>query len=456
MERTSQQVVEENREYTLFSWSVQGASNPMHMTKGHGVWFWDGEGNKWLDFSSQLINLNIGHQHPKMLEAIKKQVDELCFAGPSFATEPRGALGKKLAEVTGLAKAFFTLGGAEANENAMKIARLYTGRDKIITRYRSYHGATMGSMTASGDPRRWPVEPGVPGIVRVFDPYCYRCPFGKTPDSCRRECVSHIEEIIQMEGPHTIAAILVEGITGSNGILVPPDDYYPKLRALCNKYGILLIDDEVMSGFGRTGKWLATQHYAVKPDIVTSAKGLTSGYMPLGAVVVSQPIADFFETRMLWGGLTYSGHPVCCAAAVANLRIYEEENIFENVDTQAVYLAGRLETIKQRYACVGDVRYKGLFSVVELVRNKATKEPLAPFNATSPEMGLLTSYLKSQHLYAFARFNMLWICPPLIVTQDELQQGLDIIEQGLRIVDEALHAHQGAEAAVEEVNYASH
>ena len=241
----SRKVVQENRDYTMFSWSVQGASNPIHMKRGQGVWFWDGDDNRWLDFSSQLINLNLGHQHPKMLEAIKKQVDELCFAGPGFATEPRGQLGKKLAEVTGLAKAFFTLGGAEANENAMKMAKLFTGRDKIITRYRSYHGATMGSMTASGDPRRWPVEPGVPGIVRVFDPYCYRCPFGQKVETCHRECVSHIEEIIQMEGPNTIAAILVEGITGSNGLLVPPDDYYPKLRALCDKYGILLIDDEV-------------------------------------------------------------------------------------------------------------------------------------------------------------------------------------------------------------------
>ena len=456
MERTSQQVIQDNRDYTLFSWSVQSSSNPMHMTKGQGVWFWDGEGNKWLDFSSQLINLNIGHQHPKMLEAIKKQVDELCFAGPGFATEPRGALGKKLAEVTGLAKAFFTLGGAEANENAIKIARLYTGRDKIITRYRSYHGAAMGAMTASGDPRRWPVEPGVPGTVRVFDPYCYRCPFGKTPDSCRRECVTHIDEIIQMEGPQNIAAILVEGITGSNGILVPPDDYYPKLRALCDKYDILLIDDEVMSGFGRTGKWLATQHYGIKSDIVTSAKGLTSGYMPLGAVVVSKEIADYFETHMLWGGLTYSGHPVCCAAAVANLAVYEEERIFENVDVQGSYLARRLEAMKQKYACVGDVRYKGLFSVIELVRDKETKEPLAPFNGTSPEVGVLSSFLKSQHVYAFTRFNMLWICPPLIITEPELQQGLDLIEQALRLVDDSLHPRQQTpEGTLEEVNYVS-
>jgi taurine---2-oxoglutarate transaminase len=438
MDATSRKIVQENRDYTMFSWSVQGTSNPIHMKRGEGVWFWDGDDNRWLDFSSQLINLNVGHQHPKVLEAIKKQVDELCFAGPGFATEPRGALGKKLSEVTGLAKSFFTLGGAEANENAMKIARLFTGRDKIITRYRSYHGATMGAMTASGDPRRWPVEPGIPGIVRAFDPYCYRCPFGQEVESCARECVSHIEEIIQMEGPSNIAAIMVEGITGSNGLLVPPDDYYPRLRALCDKYGILLIDDEVMCGFGRTGKWLATQHYGVKPDIVTCAKGLTSGYLPLGAVIVSETIANYFENHMLWGGLTYSGHPVCCAAAVANLAVYEEEQIFANVELEGRYLASRLEAMKRKYACVGDVRYKGLFSVIELVKDKASREPLAPFNGSSPEMAKLAAHLKTKHLYAFSRFNMLWVCPPLIIKESELGQGLDIIEEALLLVDQAV------------------
>ena len=438
MDPNSKKIVQENRDYTMFSWSVQATSNPIHIKRGQGVWFWDGDDNRWLDFSSQLINLNIGHQHPKVLEAIKKQVDELCFAGPGFATEPRGALGKKLAEVTGLAKTFFTLGGAEANENAMKIARLVTGRDKIITRYRSYHGATMGSMTASGDPRRWPVEPGIPGIVRAFDPYCYRCPFGQKVETCARECVSHIEEIIQMEGPSNIAAVMVEGITGSNGLLVPPDDYYPRLRALCDKYGILLIDDEVMCGFGRTGKWLATQHYGVKPDIVSCAKGLTSGYLPLGAVIVSDAIANYFEDHMLWGGLTYSGHPVCCAAAVANLSVYEEEHIFANVECQGRYLASRLEAMKRKYACVGDVRYKGLFSVLELVKDKANREPLAPFNGSSPEMAKLAAHLKSKHLYAFSRFNMLWVCPPLIISEKELSHGLDIIEEALLLVDQAL------------------
>lgn len=438
MDHPSSEVLQENRDYTMFSWSVQSTANPIHMTKAKGVWFWDGEGNQWIDFSSQLININVGHQHPKVLDAIKKQVDELSFAGPSFATDPRGKLGKKLAEVTGLQKAFFTLGGSEANENAMKMARLYTGRDKIITRYRSYHGATMGSMTASGDPRRWAVEPGTPNIVRVFDPYCYRCPFGKTVDSCKRECVSHIEEVIQMEGPHTIAAILVEGITGSNGVIVPPDDYYPKLRALCDKYGILLITDEVMSGFGRTGKWLATQHYGIKPDMVTCAKGLTSGYMPLGAVIVSAPIAEYFEKNMLWGGLTYSGHPVSCAAGVANLSVYEEEHIFENVERQGKYLGERLEAMKRKYACVGDVRYKGLFSMVELVRDKTTKEALAPFNGTSPEMGKLAAYFKAKHLYTFVRFNAFMISPPLVITREELDYGLTIVEEALAMVDQAL------------------
>ncbi|PYE55984.1 aminotransferase class III-fold pyridoxal phosphate-dependent enzyme [Deinococcus yavapaiensis] len=442
MTPSREEIVSENREYTLFSWSVQSAANPITMVGGHGSHFVDADGNEWLDIASQLININVGHQHPKVIEAIKKQVDELCFAAPAFATEARGKLGKKLAEVTGLAKSFFTLGGSEANENAMKIARLVTGRDKIITRYRSYHGATMGSMTASGDPRRWPVEPGIPGIVRAFDPYCYRCPFGKEPTSCRRECVSHIEEIIQMEGPHNVAAIMVEGITGSNGLLVPPDDYYPKLRALCDKYDILLITDEVMSGFGRTGTYLSTQHYGILPDIVTSAKGLTSGYMPLGAVIVNQRIADFFENSMLWGGLTYSSHPVSCAAALANLQVYEEEHLFENATLLGAYLAERLEGMRASYACVGDVRYKGLFTVIELVRDKETKEPLAPFNGTSPEMQKLAGHLKSKYLYAFSRFNMLWICPPLVITKDELDFALSAIEEGLALVDEIIGARQ--------------
>jgi taurine---2-oxoglutarate transaminase len=438
MGRASAEIIQENRDYTLFPWSVQGSANPIHLVKGQGVWFWDGDGNKWLDFCSQLINLNIGHQHPRVIAAIKRQADELCFAGPGFATEPRGALGKRLAEVTGLAKAFYTNGGTESNETAMKIARTYTGRRKIISRYRSYHGDTMGSMSAGGDFRRWPVEPGVPGIIRVFDPYCYRCPFGVEVGSCSRQCVTHVEEVIQMEGPQSIAAMIVEGITGTNGLLVPPDDYFPKLRALLDKYGILMIDDEVMAGFGRTGKWLATQHYGIKPDIVTCAKGLTSGYQPLGAVIVSDEIAGYFETNMLWTGLTFSGHPMSCAAAVATLAAYEDEGIFENVALQGAHLAMRLEAMQEKYACVGDVRHKGLFSMLELVRDKKSKEPLAPYAGTSPEMASFNSYLRSKHVYTYLRFNLCFVAPPLIISRVELDHGLDVMEAGLALLDKAI------------------
>jgi taurine--2-oxoglutarate transaminase len=440
MTTSTQQVIQDARDYTLFPWSVQGAVQPIHMTKAKGVWFWDGDGNKWIDFCSQIMNVNVGHQHPKVLEAIKAQVDELCYAGPTMVTDAKAKLGKKLAEVSGLAKAFYSLSGTEANESAMKIAKLVTGRSKIITRYRSYHGDTMGSMSAGGDFRRWPVEPGIPGIVRVFDPYCYRCPFGQAEETCNRECVSHIEEVIQMVGPQNIAAMLAEGITGTNGLLVPPADYWPKVRALLDKYDILLIDDEVMAGFGRTGTWFATQQYGIKPDIITCAKGITSSLMPLGAVIVNRRISDYMEDHMLWTGLTGAGHPVCCAAGVACMDVYVEENIFENVVKQGAYLGERLEALKAAHPCVGDVRYIGLFSMLELVKDKSTKEPLAPYAGTSPEMGAFTSYLRSKHLYTFSRFNVSFIAPPLVITKDELDYGLDIVDGALTEVDKALGA----------------
>ncbi len=440
MDISSKQVVQDARDYTLFPWSVQGAVQPIHMTKAQGVWFWDGDGNKWIDFCAQIMNVNVGHQHPKVLEAIKKQVDELCYAGPTMVTTPKAELGKKLVEVSGLHKAFYTLSGTEANESAMKIARLVTGRNKIITRYRSYHGDTMGSMSASGDFRRWPVEPGIPGIVRVFDPYCYRCPFGAEEATCSRQCVSHIEEVIQMEGPQNIAAMLAEGVTGTNGLLVPPADYWPRVRALLDKYDILLIDDEVMAGFGRTGKWFATQNYGIKPDMITFAKGVSSSLMPLGGVIVNKRISDHLEDHMLWTGLTGAGHPVCCAAGIACMDVYEEEKVFENVEKQGAYLAARLEDLKAKHACVGDVRHIGLFSMVELVKDKATKEPLAPYGGTSPEMGKLAAYLRSKHLYTYSRFNLFFIAPPLVITEEELKYGLDIVDEALAVVDQALWA----------------
>ncbi|MGB3906334.1 MAG: aminotransferase class III-fold pyridoxal phosphate-dependent enzyme, partial [Anaerolineae bacterium] len=303
----NQAIIDLNRRYTFFSWSVQSAVKPLAVVGAKGCYFWDAEGNRYLDFASQLMNVNTGHQHPKVVAAIREQAERLCYAYPGLATQPRGELGKLLAEVTpgDLAKTFFTLGGAEAVDNAIKLARLYTGRQKIVTRYRSYHGATYGAISATGDPRRHPVEPGIPGIVRVFDPYCYRCVFGQEPETCHRECITHIEEVIKFEGPDRVAALLLEGVTGTSGIFVPPDDYWPRLREMCDKYGILLISDEVMSGFGRTGEWFGVDNWHVVPDMMVVAKGLTSGHVPLGAVVVSQSIADHFEDRYLPLGLTY-------------------------------------------------------------------------------------------------------------------------------------------------------
>jgi len=303
---SADEIVQMSKEYTFFSWSVQSEVNPIPIDHAEGVYFWDANGKRYIDFSAQLMNVNIGHQHPKVINAIKDQADKLSYAHPGTATEPRGRLGELLAEVTpkNLQKSFFCLGGAEANENAIKMARLYTGRRKILAHYISYHGATHGAIALTGDNRRWSVEPTMPGVVHVLNPYCYRCPFGWTRDTCHRECIDHIEEVIQYEGPEEIAAIFLEGVVGSNGIIVPPDEYWPRMREICDKHDILLISDEVMSGFGRTGKWFAVDNWDVAPDIITMAKGITSGYVPLGAVIVSDRIAQHFEDNKLWCGST--------------------------------------------------------------------------------------------------------------------------------------------------------
>src|SRR5512144_784381 len=337
---TAEEIVRLSREYTFFSWSVQSAVNPIPIVRGEGVYFWDANGKRYIDFSSQLMNLNIGHQHPKVVKAIQEQAGQLCYAHPGMATEPRGLLGQKIAQVTpgNLKKTFFCLGGAEANENAIKIARQYTGRYKILSRYRSYHGATHGAIALTGDYRRLPVEPAMPGAVHFLDPYCYRCPFGWTRDTCHRECISHVEEIIRYEGPDHIAAIIMEGVTGSNGLIVPPDDYWPRVRELCDRYDILLISDEVMSGWGRTGEWFAVDHWGVVPDIITTAKGITSGYVPLGAVIVREKIARYFDDKYLYAGLTYSGHPLACATALATIEAYETDHLIETAKKVGVYL----------------------------------------------------------------------------------------------------------------------
>ncbi len=422
---TSGQIVDLNKRFTFFSWSVQSQVNPIPVTRAEGVYFWDADGKRYLDFASQLVNSNIGHQNPRVVKAIQEQAAQLTFVAPGLATEVRGRLGQKLSEVTpgDLTKTFFTLGGAEANENAIKIARFYTGRHKILARYRSYHGATYGALAATGDYRRPPAEPAMPGVVHFLDPYCYRCPFGWTRDLCHRECISHVEEVIQHEGPDQIAAILLEGVTGTNGLIIPPDEYWPRIREMCDRHGILLISDEVMSGWGRTGRWFAVDNWNVVPDIITTAKGLTSGYVPLGAVIVREKIARFFDDKYLYAGLTYNGHALACAAALATIEAYEQEGVFEHAANVGKYLGERLEDLKARHRCVGDVRYIGLFAALELVKNRVTKEPL--------DVAALKSYLVAAGIYVFNFKNILFVVPPLIITRGQLDEGLAVVDQGL-------------------------
>jgi taurine--2-oxoglutarate transaminase len=430
---STQEIVKLNKQYTLFSWSVQSAINPIPIVRAQGIYFWDSDGKKYIDFSSQLMNMNIGHQHPKVIKAIQEQAAQLCYAHPGMATEARGLLGQKIAEVApgDLKKTFFCLGGAEANENAIKISRLYTGRNKILARYRSYHGATHGAIALTGDYRRLPVEPAMPGVVHFLDPFCYRCPFGWTIDTCHRECISHVEEVINYEGPDHIAAVIMEGVTGSNGLIVPPDDYWPRVREICNRFGILLISDEVMSGWGRTGKWFAVDNWNVVPDIITTAKGITSGYVPLGAVIVSEPIADYFEDKMLWCGLTYSGHPLACAAGIATIDVYSEDGLLQNANKVGKYLGERLETIKLHHPCVGDVRYIGLFTAIEIVTDKTTKKPIDSL----PDVG---KFLRDNGLFTFIFHNVIFVVPPLCIKESQIDEGLTIVDDALNGIDKMI------------------
>ncbi|MDY6876634.1 MAG: aminotransferase class III-fold pyridoxal phosphate-dependent enzyme [Chloroflexota bacterium] len=437
---TNEEIINLNREYTFFTWAVQSKINPISATRSEGVYFWDADGKQYLDFSSQLMNVNAGHGNQKIIKAIQKQVAEMAYAYPAIATEPRGHLAQLLAEITpgDLCKTLFALGGAEANENGIKFARLYTGRNKIVTRYRSYHGATAGAMALSGDPRRLPVEPLIPGVVHVMDPYCYRCPFGWTLETCHRECIDHVEQVVKFEGPENVAALMLEGVTGTSGLIIPPDDYWPRMRELCDKYDILLIDDEVMSGFGRTGEWFGINHWDVVPDIMTLAKGITAGYVPLGAVIVSRAIADYFADRPLPMGLTYSGHPVCTAAGIATIEVYQEERLVENAKVMGAILNDGLEELKIKHPSVGDVRCIGLFSVIELVKDKETKEPLAPWNARPHEMGIMAQVpgaLRERGMYTFSKWNWIFVVPPLNINETELRDGLRILDEVLDITD---------------------
>lgn len=430
---TTREIVQQNKDYTFFSWSIQATTNPIPIARAKGVYFWDNDGRQYIDFSSQLMNMNIGHQHPKVIKAIQDQAAKLCYAHPGMATEARGLLGKRIAEVTpgDLNKTFFCLGGAEANENAIKMARFYTGKHKIMARYRSYHGATYGAIALTGDYRRLPVEPALPGVVHFLDPFCYRCPFGWTRENCHRECIKHIEEVINYEGPDRIAAIFMEGVTGSNGLIVPPDDYWPRVREICDKYGILLVSDEVMSGWGRTGKWFAVDHWNVVPDMITTAKGITSGYVPLGAVITSGKIAKYFDDRMLYCGLTYSGHPLACAAGVATINVYEEDGLLQNSSKVGKYVGARLEEIKTKHQCVGDVRYIGLFTAIEIVSDKGTKKPIDPLIETG-------KFLRDNGLFTFIFHNVIFVVPPLCINESQIDEGLSIIEKALYEIDKQI------------------
>jgi taurine--2-oxoglutarate transaminase len=433
---TGADIVELTKRHTLFEWSAQSKVDPIPVAGAKGSYFWTPEGKRYLDFNSQLMCTNIGHGHPHVVEAIKRQAEILPYANPFMATEPRARLGQKLAEITpgDIDTFFFTNGGAEANENAIKIARMFSGRHKIMARYRSYHGGTAGAISLTGDPRRWAAEPGIPGIVRVPDPYHG---IQRGWDSAD-EALATLEEIIQLEGPKTIAAFILETVTGTNGILVPPDGYLQGVRELCDRYGILLIADEVMAGFGRTGKWFAVDHWNVVPDLITMAKGLTAAYVQLGAVGMRHDIAQHFRDNVFYGGLTYNSHPLGCATALATIEVYEDEGLIERAARMGERLEVHHAQLAQKHPSVGATRSIGLFGIVELVRDRDTMEPMAPFNGTSDEMAALGKRFRDDGLYTFVRWNSFFTNPPLTISEEELAEGFAIIDRALDVTDAAV------------------
>jgi taurine---2-oxoglutarate transaminase len=432
---TSEEIVALCKQHTIFEWSAQRTFEPIPVAGAKGVYFWTPEGKRYIDFNSQLMCVNIGHGEPRVIKAIQEQAATLAYANPFMATEPRARLGAKLAAITpgDIDVFFFTNGGAEANENAFKIARAFTGRQKILARYRSYHGGTAAAIAATGDPRRWS-QPPMPGIIHVLDPYHG---IERGWDSAE-ESLRYLQEVIELEGPQTIAGFILETVTGTNGVLVPPDGYLQGVRALCDRYGILMISDEVMSGFGRTGEWFAVNHWNVVPDIISMAKGLTSAYVQLGAVGVRRHIAEHFAAAPFPGGLTYNSHPLACAAALAAIAVMEEDRLVEKARTTGKLMAELLRDLARRHPSVGAVRSIGLFGVVELVRNRETRTPLAPFNGTSPEMTELGRFFRRDGLYTFVRWNYFFTNPPLSITEDELREGFAIIDRALEITDRAV------------------
>jgi taurine--2-oxoglutarate transaminase len=427
------------KKYNLQSWSKQKNINPISVEKAEGIYFWDYEGNRYSDMSSQLVNMNLGFGNKEIGEAIKAQVDQFCFIGPSYGAESRAKLAKKIIELMpdNMGKVFFTNAGADANENAVKIARMFTGKNKIFSRYRSYHGSSFGAGNLTGEPRRYALEPGIPGFIKFFDPYIYRESIEfETEEAAAKYYLAKLDEQILYENPDSIAAIVLETVTGSNGVIIPPMGYLPGLRALCDKYGILMICDEVMTGWCRTGRMFAFENFDVKPDIVSFAKGVTCGYIPLGGVAVSSKIAEYFDENLLSCGLTYSGHPLACAAGVACVEYYGKANIPEHVNQMGKVLGGILEKLKAAHPCVGDVRYIGLFSAVELVRDKKTKEAIVPYGK-DPEgiMGKILGLLKERRFMTYTHENMIIVAPPLIITEEQITEETAKLDEVLGIVD---------------------
>ena len=428
------------KKYNLQSWSKQRNIDPIPVEKADGIYFLDYDGNRYTDMSAQLVNMNLGFGNKKIGDAIKEQVDKFCFVGPSYGAESRAKLAKKIIELMpdNMGKVFFTNAGAESNENAVKMARMFTGKSKVFSRYRSYHGSSFGAGNLTGEPRRYALEPGIPGFVKFFDPYVYREAIEfESEEAATKYYLAKLREQILYEGPDSVAAIVMETITGSNGVIIPPKGYLKGVRALCDEFNILIICDEVMTGWGRTGKMFAFENFDVKPDIVTFAKGVTCGYVQLGGVVVSKEIAAYFDDNLLSCGLTYSGHPLACAAGVACVNYYEEANILENVNKVGKVLGEKLEEFKEKYKCVGDVRYIGLFSAIEFVKDKKSKEPMVPYGK-DPDgiMGKIIGMLKERKFMTYSHENMVLIAPPLIITEEQLVEELAKVDEVLKIIDE--------------------
>jgi len=430
------------KDYVLYPWQVQKGLNPTVAVSAKGNYFFDANGKKYLDFTSQFVFSNFGHADDRMVKAIAEQAAKLETMASPFATEPKARLAKLLAEITpgDIQYSYFSTSGAEANEGALKLARMATGKQKIIARYRSYHGSTMGAMALSNDYRNWACEPSIPSVIHCLDPYCYRCPFGATYPNCDLICAKHVEDIIRFEGQNRVAAFISETIVGANGIVVPPDGYWQKVREICDKYGILLMVDEVMVGFGRTGKWFAIEHYNVVPDVITMAKGINGGYVPLGATCMRPHVALKFQDSQWVHGHTYSGHTLAMAAGVAAIEIYKADGLIQRAAEMGQYLMDKALELQDKHPCIGDVRGKGLFVGLELVKSRKTREPIheplweGPRQPTA-KMKLLAKMLEDGVYCLPGQTSVIMLCPPLTINKDEIDFAIDVIDRALPIVD---------------------